>query len=673
MGEGFITAIEKNDSAALFALGAELVALVSFTIGMSTVALQDDYVERVVGREALIQNAKYPNEWTPKTVEAPYELPPMTSVTPGVGVSEPVTYEMYVQERARIEAREKAEKDALWASSFSQSLKSMSASDTDASSPSFQVYAAKNPSTAWTAKPSSQLAWDSASAASLQANAASVAAADASRMSLPFGAAYSPVLVKSGTYTAIEYPSPTDSNAVQTIVTPIQASPVPSVVAAAATADAVAPLSAVDPTTEAIGVAVRPAFVGQPVTPEYAQSWNQEMNRRPKPAIDFRVDGYRFKPETRSVIGSSPHPGGVFTFKADTSMMIKSPNEPKPNPVAYPVEGFKFGDDTKTFIAATERTAVVAPEVMEVVAPPPRTTTARPPEPVVSSSFSNVVSAMPDGSVPQPFGNAPTGSGVSRPGLGGSSYLEALNRGTTVSSGSSDAQSPIDASAAAGSSPVLVGASSEPSPETISRPKPAIDFRVDGYRFKPETQSAIISSPHPGGTFTFKADTSMMIKSSNEPKPKPVAYPVEGFKFGDSTKTVIQSTDRIAVVAPEVKEVAVPPTAVTTTMASLPPEPIVSPSFSTSVDVVPPVQTGGVPQPLNGAPTGNAVSRPYRGGLGGSSYLEALNRGSVVSSSDSDVQSPMETTAATPDLVGASSAPSQRATTSGRGSYLDSL
>jgi hypothetical protein len=394
------------------------------------------------------------------------------------------------------------------------------------------------------------------------------------------------------------------------------------------------------------------------------------------------VDGYRFKPETRSVIGSSPHPGGVFKFKSDTSMMIKSPNEPKPNQAAYPVEGFKFGDDTKTFIAATERTAVVAPEVMEVAVPPPRTMTLRPTQPIVPSgdvsTNADMVPAMSGGGVTQPLGNAPTGSGVSRPGLGGSSYLEALNRGSAVSSDSSGIQSPIEASPATGSTPDLVGGSSEPPPGTNPRPRPAIDFRVDGYRFKPATQSAIISSPHPGGTFTFKADTTMMIKSSNEPKPKPkppAEYPVEGFKFGDSTKSVIQSTERATVATPEVVEVAAPSTTITTT--SWPPEPIVSPSFATNVDVVPPVQTGGVPQPMNGAPTGNAVSRPYRGGLGGSSYLEALNRGSAVSSSSSsDVQSPIEATAATeysPDLVGASSAPTQRATSSGRGSYLDSL
>jgi hypothetical protein len=140
--------------------------------------------------------------------------------------------------------------------------------------------------------------------------------------------------------------------------------------------------------------------------------------------------------------------------------------------------------------------------------------------------------------------------------------------------------------------------------------KPAVTYRVEGYRFKPETQSAIGTSPHPDGTFAFQPETMDIIQSNSPvvPKPKPVAYPVAGFRFDETTKTVIQNEkDRASSLA------ASSPLESAPTM-------IVSPSISKAVTVI----TDG--NSINPTPqTGSAVSSTYK--ALSSSYLDALNLG----------------------------------------------
>jgi hypothetical protein len=104
------------------------------------------------------------------------------------------------------------------------------------------------------------------------------------------------------------------------------------------------------------------------------QSLIMEMEKSKTRSVpDFRVEGYRFKPDTRVAIGTdknSPHPDGTFTFGASTSQIIHANDPPPPQPanlassqIEFPVQGFQFGDATKTLIRATERnTAVPLPQ-----------------------------------------------------------------------------------------------------------------------------------------------------------------------------------------------------------------------------------------------------------------------------------------------------------------------
>jgi len=97
---------------------------------------------------------------------------------------------------------------------------------------------------------------------------------------------------------------------------------------------------------------------------------------------------------------------------------------------------------------------------------------------------------------------------------------------------------------------------------TVEIPKPNLkmpekkqkvppNFKVDGYRFKDTTRKMVDStSPHPSGKFRFNADNAALIEAEGSLPPplpptavkgNPSQYPVEGFKFGESTGEVIKS------------------------------------------------------------------------------------------------------------------------------------
>ena len=124
------------------------------------------------------------------------------------------------------------------------------------------------------------------------------------------------------------------------------------------------------------------------------------------------------------------------------------------------------------------------------------------------------------------------------------------------------------------------------------------------------------TSPHPEGSFSFNTGNAAFIKSTSDIEPakpqtpplpptkvkgNPSEYPVAGFKFGGTTKTVIQAAEgntSVRVPAPEIQQ------------QQQQQQPEQSPSIRapevSNVNVV----AGG--QALNTAPGGNAVSSPYQ-------------------------------------------------------------
>ena len=129
----------------------------------------------------------------------------------------------------------------------------------------------------------------------------------------------------------------------------------------------------------------------------------------PKPAVSARVEGYRFKPQNLSTIGSSSafQPSEGFRFQSDTRDLIQS-GAVQPNSSATAIDGFK-------------------------------------PESIVSPNVSNV-DVMADGktmnSAPSDIDNA----------VRSMSYLEALSRGQIKVSESSYSNELVGAAAPRGGS-----------------------------------------------------------------------------------------------------------------------------------------------------------------------------------------------------------------------------
>lgn len=420
--------------------GVALTALLCFSGISTTLDEADDYVERVVGKESLRLNAKDPS-WKPEREEAAYPPLPVTSVAPGTGFSEPVTYEMYMKERARAEARSKdsyqAQREALLELSFSNSLRAMSSEPAPAPTPSFQIYAAKNASPAWTTAKSTELSYSDAlkamtsdSTTSSLISSMSASVDESFNMIRPFGTAYAPVIVKAGTFAMVE------SSAASSSSSSIPADEV-----------ARAPTIASDLLTKASDVFLTglPAPVNLGLESETVQSTttpakkdllrnegtktiaashamatgSKEKASLQKPVISFRVEGYRFKPEMQSAIAPTrdamPYP--LSTATADTIELVKTgiaENPTVPSSI-HPVQGFKFQDTTKAFIQVAEWNKA-APNVVLAE------------EPIVSPSFARGVNVVSYGSE-TPMNAGPSGNAVSTPYQAlGASYLEALSK-----------------------------------------------------------------------------------------------------------------------------------------------------------------------------------------------------------------------------------------------------
>jgi hypothetical protein len=415
--EGVISAMERSDTFAITSFWCAMTAMLGFTGVVSSMEEDKDFVECVVSKEALEMNAKDPNGWKPAYVQPLYAPLRVSSVAPGSAVSEPVTYERYMQERARL----------AYQQDFAASLKAMSSETASQQPKSYQTYSF-SPGTDGSsigASPASLPYGTAYNPVSVQAGTSTVVeGADLSqhakvtpriaqrnaltemkkkktappKMMLPYGSAYAPVVVKPGAFT--EVASPAASQNIDRFWT-----------AAAAGSSTPPPLSALSVVASKVSktdVSPHPAGVF-----EFKSSMKRAMLEGIKQSASkqtFRVEGYRFKPETQSLIGTSPHPAGTFAFGSETKNIIqsKTPWVPKPKPVAYPVEGFRFGDVTKTIIQKNKEIEL----------------------PLSSLATSNMVTP----SAPKVVDVIADGAGLSSSYKAmGSSYLEALNGGVSVS------------------------------------------------------------------------------------------------------------------------------------------------------------------------------------------------------------------------------------------------
>ena len=448
--EGVISAMERSDSLAMTSFWCAMTAMLGFTGVMSSMEEDKDYVERVVSKEDLLMNAKDPNGWKPTNVEPPYKPVRVSSVAPGTGVSEPVTYELYMQERERLAYQD-----------FASSLKAMSA---DPSSLQPKLYSF-SPSTESPATDASKVLLPYGMAynpVSVKTGTSTVVEGDKSdmhqhakvsprvayrnaltemkkksgsppKMMLPYGSAYSPVVVKPGAFT--EVASPAASQNIDRFWS--------AAVAGSSTPPPISALSVVASKVSKTDTSPHPEGVF-----EFKSSMKRAMLEGIKQSASkqtFRVEGYRFKPETQSLIGTSPHPSGTFAFERETKDIIqsKTPWVPKPKPIAYPVEGFRFGDVTKTIIQTKKdlesstvpsspgMVAQSTPKVVDVIADGAALSTSYQ---AMSSSYLEALSRGVKEAPPEPPSSWTTSelAGVIKPAAPparvGASYLESLSR-----------------------------------------------------------------------------------------------------------------------------------------------------------------------------------------------------------------------------------------------------
>ena len=426
----------------------------------------DGYVERVVGIDALRKNAKDLG-WQPP-VEPAYQQIRVTSVAPGTGVSEPITYERYMKERARMVKGD-----------FASSLKAMSAEQRAVTASSWSTSNGK-PMAAWNAATSGTTVkgnsyWLTSTGKPMASWGNNT---NPSEDNKPYATAYTPVSVKAGTSVTIDGTNLHQSTKVTPIMSYAEA-------LKAMTSETIDKSKMSLPYgTAYMSVVVKPGTVAQVASPGASRHLDQydsstayfsatntvvpnkvaKDDKSPHPSgvfefkssmkraifdnegkpITYVVDGYRFKPETKSLI----HPDGVFKFEPETRNLIKltdraapKSEQPKSKPINYPVAGFRFDDSTKTVIQKEKiRGSTLA-------SPPPAVISAQPLSPLMpqeaetgSSSIvapdpSNMVSVISDGTS---MNNPPIGAAVSNAYKAmGSSYLDALNRdgtGTSIKS-----------------------------------------------------------------------------------------------------------------------------------------------------------------------------------------------------------------------------------------------
>ena len=457
--EGFISAMQRSDGIAMTSFWCAMTAMLGFTGVLSSMEEDDGYVERVVGIDALRKNAKDLG-WQPP-VEPPYQPIRVTSVAPGTGVSEPVTYERYMTERAR-----------LVNDNFASSLKAMSTEERPVST-------AIAPS--WTTASGKPMAtWSAATASTVTGNSYWMTStgkpmaywgnnSNTSGDTQPYGIAYSPISVQAGTSVAIEGTNlhqtakvtpimsyaetlkamTSDTNDKSKMSLPYGTAYMPVVVKPNTLAEIASPgasrhLDQYDSSTayfSATNTVVPNKVAKDDKSPhpdgvfEFKSSMKRAIFDKEGKPITYVVEGYRFKPETKSLI----HPDGVFKFEPETRKIIKLNDrdvpkieQPKAKPINYPVAGFRFDDTTKTVIQKEKIRGSALASPPTSIAP---TMPSSPPLPnqseetrasIVTPAQSNVVNVISDGTS---MNKPPIGAAVSNAYKAmGSSYLDALNR-----------------------------------------------------------------------------------------------------------------------------------------------------------------------------------------------------------------------------------------------------
>ena len=462
--EGFFSAMERSDGIAMTSFWCAVTAMFGFTGVISSMEEDDGYVERVVGIDALRKNAR-DSGWQPP-VEPAYQTFQVTSVAPGTGVSEPITYERYMNERSR-----------LVKDDFASSLKAMSAEPRQEPAPavaSSWTTSKRKPSTSWsdTASATENSYWTTANGKSMTSWSSDSSPAGGTQ---PYGTAYNPITIKAGTSVTIEGTNlhqsaklaPTmsyaetlkamtsDATDKSKMSLPYGTAYMPVTVKPGTLAEIASPgasrhLDQYDTSTaffSTTNTVVPNKVAKDDKSPhpdgvfEFKSSMKRAIFDKEGKPITYVVEGYRFKPETKSLI----HPDGVFKFEPDTRKIIKLSDressksiQPKSKPIAYPVAGFRFDDTTKTVIQKEKiRGSTLA-------SPPPSSSSAMsssPPPPkqnedvpasILSPGPSNVVNVISDGTS---MNNPPIGAAVSNAYKAmGSSYLEALNRESSSSS-----------------------------------------------------------------------------------------------------------------------------------------------------------------------------------------------------------------------------------------------
>ena len=376
--KGVTQSLEAHDTGAVASLVAFLTLVTGFTGVLVSSDESKDYVERVVERQDLVENAKNPG-WHPRKMDEPYQPLPMSSLSPGKATSNPPTFDQYQSELER-------------------ALRSMNgeAPRTPASAPivptlpPMEVYGSKV-----------------YGAASRQSETPSA----------PMPPALQPMEVYSQVYAAAADPLP-----VETPSAPIPPVSQPTEVYASQAYSAAPKRAETFSTQTAPGLdfqtqlaeSYRSMTAGSPemnkptdLAPstdrapsvklpdiekvkEMVQSIPKPSlklpEKKPKTPANFKVDGYRFKDTTRRmVVDTSPHPSGSFSFSADTTALIKendqtkstvsiTPTAVKGNSIPHPVEGFKFGSSTKDAIQSQSMPATSSYQQEELPsAPPPQT------------------------------------------------------------------------------------------------------------------------------------------------------------------------------------------------------------------------------------------------------------------------------------------------------------
>jgi hypothetical protein len=429
-----IQGIERLEAAPTIALLMFLAAITGFNGFMGSLAdSEDDFVERVVGKEALRANAADPN-WKPQYVQPPYKPLSISPSTP-LDTSVP-TMEAY-ERQLRLYSPKPIFKDAKPKATYIPGTP-----PTGQTIPPVVVSA--RPGTTWGDSYAKSLRAMTAEEprSTFAANNQQQSFADSLRLMTKSQG--SPTLPEKGFEEAsaptMSYSPPPKST--------IPSDPTSTIRPGVSISDSI-------PTPTFSTISMRDATphpAGQFKFNPSVQSLIMEPRKSKTTSVpDFRVEGYRFKPDTRVAIGTdnnSPHPDGTFTFRSRTSDIIHANDPPRPKPanlalsqIEFPVQGFQFGEATKTLIRATERNTAVplpknldkpdlqpiqsTPDIIEVVSEGTTMNAAPMGSKASATSYLEALSSNKSSTTEAPKSFAPFASAKARPGA---SYLDSLSR-----------------------------------------------------------------------------------------------------------------------------------------------------------------------------------------------------------------------------------------------------